>query len=88
MVTIIYIVFWLLIGFGGVFLGTSCLKRRHRPFGSVLILILGSGGFLFLMIFAGPHFQGFIHALPLIVLGGMGAVWYFYSRPPNIDPKP
>jgi hypothetical protein len=89
MVMLFYLIFWLLFGFAGVFLSTLCLNRRHRPFGSVLILILCSGGFLFVTIFMGQHFEGFIDALPLIVLGGLGAVLYFRSRqPPNIALEP
>jgi peptidoglycan/LPS O-acetylase OafA/YrhL len=83
-----YLLFWLWFGFTGVFLPTLCLKRKHRPFGSVLILILGSGAFVYLVIFGGPHLVGFFNAVPLIVLGGLGAVWYFRSRPPSIEPKP
>lgn len=76
----------LLIGFNGVFFGSICLRRCKRPFGSVLLLVLG---LWFYSLFTGStdiaRGESFrFDVLFLIAIGGAAAVaWYYWRQPPN-----
>jgi hypothetical protein len=81
---LIFWIFWLLFGFGGVFVFTHLLKPDRRPFGSILLLVCSVGFLFFITLYLGTHFDDIrCYGLPLVAAGGVGAVLFFHFRRPH-----
>ena len=80
-----------LVGFNGVFFGSLCFQRSKRVFGSVLLLVLGLGFYLFFIGTAttarGESFS--LGGVFMTAIGGAAAIALCYWRqPPNTSLQP
>jgi hypothetical protein len=69
-----------LVGFGGVYAGSLCLKRAHRALGSVGLLVLGIGSEVLMLGQAHGEFHFPRGAITTGIGGVVVVVFYFWQQ--------